>query len=300
MTLASRTHKRQTFFKYMSANTAKLVLANRSLRWSSPLLFNDPFDVPREIAFGLQPVELVQALSRRMIELIENPPENTSKLEYKIQIIVEKVKQHPEIKAEVIKSIKDSAAMHRPAGRSMDELRAWWRGFIPDFRILCLTESPNHVAMWYHYADKYQGVVIEFRCDDALDSPWLIAKPVEYPTAKPGVYTAEGWAELLTMPQELAMSTMIEASTFTKSPDWSSEREWRITSTKRPTDTGHFTDYKFNNKELASVYFGPMISIPDREALTELATRYPSAVVINASIGMSRELQFQQLPVTNH
>jgi hypothetical protein len=35
----------ERFFKYMSRQTAKIVLANRTLRWSTPALLNDPFDV---------------------------------------------------------------------------------------------------------------------------------------------------------------------------------------------------------------------------------------------------------------
>jgi hypothetical protein len=34
----------ETFFKYHTAETAKIVLFNHSRRWSSPTLFNDPFD----------------------------------------------------------------------------------------------------------------------------------------------------------------------------------------------------------------------------------------------------------------
>lgn len=32
-------------FKYVTADTAKLILENGKLRWSSPFMFNDPFDV---------------------------------------------------------------------------------------------------------------------------------------------------------------------------------------------------------------------------------------------------------------
>jgi hypothetical protein len=32
-------------FKYVTAKTGKLILENRSLRWSTPALLNDPFDV---------------------------------------------------------------------------------------------------------------------------------------------------------------------------------------------------------------------------------------------------------------
>jgi hypothetical protein len=32
------------FFKYVTANTARTILENSTLRWSSPAMFNDPFD----------------------------------------------------------------------------------------------------------------------------------------------------------------------------------------------------------------------------------------------------------------
>jgi len=39
------------FFKYNTASVAKIVLATGRVRWSSPLLFNDPFDC----YFSLEP-----------------------------------------------------------------------------------------------------------------------------------------------------------------------------------------------------------------------------------------------------
>lgn len=242
----------------------------------------------------MTPVDIVEALSRRMADLIENPPDDTSQLEPKVRLIVDTVKRGipPEVRAELIEGLKETADSLRPTSESIDALRAMWRTFIPDFRILCLTESPAHVAMWYHYADQYRGVVLEFRSDDELDSPWLLARPVAYPNGKPAVYTAEGWATLLTMPHEVALRAIIDVSTFTKSEDWSYEKEWRVTSFKRSTDTGPFTDYKFHERELAAVYLGPMISASDREALTAVAAMYPAAVVWDVAIGMSRELEF--------
>jgi hypothetical protein len=66
----NRTHDRQKFYKYVSAATAKEVLATRTLRWSSPMLFNDAFDVPRELSFGVTPDQIVAALAQRMADLI--------------------------------------------------------------------------------------------------------------------------------------------------------------------------------------------------------------------------------------
>ena len=45
MALPSWSHDRKCFYKYMTADVAKLVLQNNTLRWALQKLFNDPFDV---------------------------------------------------------------------------------------------------------------------------------------------------------------------------------------------------------------------------------------------------------------
>jgi hypothetical protein len=248
------------------------------------------------MSFGITPEDIMHALSLRMTELIESLPNDTSDLKPELRLIVETVKKGiPEnLKKDLIEGINDVANEHRPRSDSLDELRTMWRAFIPDFRILCLAESPAHAAMWSHYADQYSGAVLEFRCVDGLDSAWLTAKPVRYPKSKPEVYTADGWAKILTMPNEKAIRTIIDISTFTKSQDWSYEKEWRITSFKRPNDIGHFTDYKFHPDELAAAYLGPMASTSDREILIKLAKNYPNVVVCDVVIGLDREFQFEK------
>lgn len=290
----NRTHERETFCKYMSTSTAQAVLRHGTLRWSSPTLFNDPFDVPRELSFGISPEEIVRALARRMTALIVEPPEDTSDLEPKVRLIVETVKRgvSTELRAELLAGLDESAETHRPTGESMEALRQMWRSWLPDFRILCLTESPAHAAMWYHYADKYCGVVIELRCDDALDSAWLAARPVTYPPQKPAVYTADGWAELLTSSHGIALNRLLDTATYTKAPDWSYEHEWRITSFKRPSDTGPFTDYRFSPPELSTIYFGPNVSPEDRATISALSRHYTDVRLVNVSIGMNREFAF--------
>jgi hypothetical protein len=290
----NRTHNRESFFKYMTVAAATNVLGSGTLRWSSPVLFNDPFDVPRELSFGITPEDIVRALARRMADLIEHPPEDTSNLEPKVRLIIDTIKKGitTKLKAQLLDGLSDSAETLRPTGQSMEEMREMWRVLLPQFRILCLTESPAHAAMWYHYADKYRGVVLELRCNDETDSAWRIAKPVEYSVSKPAVYTANGWAELLTMRRERAIEKLLDIATYTKASDWSYEKEWRITSFSRPSETGLFTDYRINPQELACIYLGPEISETDRKTIVALAAAYPSVIVRNVSIGMSREFHF--------
>lgn len=222
----TRLHDRQSFFKYMSANTARIVLTNRSLRWSSPILFNDPFDVPRELSFGIEPDEVVRASAQKIAQLIEGPPEDTSQFGYKLSLVVDAAKRgiSEGLKAELLSGLEQVVASHHPTGESMNELRELWRTWLPNHRILCLTESPAHAAMWYHYANKYNGVVLEFKCIDELDSAWLAARPVTYPATKPAIYTASGWAELLCLKQDVAFKAMFDAATYTKSPAGATSR----------------------------------------------------------------------------
>lgn len=290
-------HSKTSFFKYMTARTASLVLSNQILRWSSPLIFNDPFDVPRELLPNVSPQELVSAVARQHLKLIEQPPEDTSHLTLRLQELVEIVKNGLEdsSREEIVKNLKGNIEASDATDASLVALRTIWSEYLPDLRILCLTDSPSHMAMWYHYADSYSGAVFEFACDETLDSAWIEAKPVAYPDRKPGVYTQDGWAELLTLRNEFAVNKMLHTSVFTKSPDWSYEQEWRVVTVKRPTDIGHFTDYSFDPRELVTVFLGPRISDNDKIKLVEMASLYPHTKIVEVSLGMSRELEFKEI-----
>ena len=70
----SRRHGRKTFFKYMPLKTAEIVLSTQKLRWSSPLNFNDPFDVPRKLFPDASPNAIREHMARDMLQIISNPP----------------------------------------------------------------------------------------------------------------------------------------------------------------------------------------------------------------------------------
>lgn len=232
-----------------------------------------------------------------MQKLIENPPDNTTGFQLKLRLILDSIKtgSSAELKADLLSSINEVTAVYSPSGESMEALRALWRAWLPDYRILCLTECPAHAAMWYHYADEYRGVVLEFRCIDEYDSAWLVARPVRYPQSVPIIYTADGWAELLCMEHDTAVQALLEAATYTKSPDWSYEAEWRIVSFKRAGENGRCSDYKFSRQELAAIYFGPMISAEERMSLRVAASVYPSVRLLDVGIGTSREFTFRDV-----
>lgn len=280
----------------MSASTAKVVLHSRSLRWSSPLLFNDPFDVPKEILFGITDQQIVDAYSRHIIKLLRQPPTDTSELSPKLKVIIDRVKLgiDPQLFAKIEATILEDATLATPNSGPMREFRAMWRSTVADMRILCLTESPSHIAMWYHYADKYAGIVLEFRCREQSDSPWFLARRVTYPEGKPAIYTAEGLAELLSLSVGVSVKRLLDVSAYSKSQDWSYENEWRILSFKRPTELGYYMDYPFSAEDLSTIYFGPLVQGETRAELLGLLKRFPNAKALSVSIGLSREFIFSE------
>jgi hypothetical protein len=279
----------------MTASTAHLVLMTRALRWSSPVLFNDPFDTPREIAFGVAPGDLATAFARRITSLIEDPPKDTSNLQPKLQAIVAAAKRGlpPDLKAEIREAL--SSGPLPTSSTALDELRALWRSFIPDFRMLCLTEDPASASMWHHYAGGLSGVVLELECIEHRDSAWFAARPVTYATRAADMFNADELAEIFLMHEQKARAAILDLGTFRKAPEWSYEREWRVVTSRRPWDAGHFTDYPFHPEEVAAIYLGPRIDHSGREALISAARSLPRARVVQVEIGMGQSFTFTEV-----
>ena len=293
----NRKHDRRSFFKYMTARTAQIVLQNRTLRWSSPIEFNDPFDIPRQVLFGIDAADIRKAARECLIEILNNPPNETTDLNIKVQLILEAIKKaDSDIKKKIIEEIQTMPVDSSIDPSSLNELKTIWRSFIPEFRVLCLCETHDTVSMWYHYADKYRGIVIEFECNDDLDSAWLVAEPIKYADTIPEISSAKGWAKVLLKTKEKAIETLLKVCTFSKTPDWSYEKEWRVTSFKRPHETGTVSDYKFNAKEIKSVYLGPLI---DQNNMTDilkiLNDNFSHVEVYTSKIGMNRSFIFSKI-----
>ena len=70
-------HDRRYFYKYMSAETALQILQTRTLMYSSPLLFNDPFDVQTTVDFGFTLTEYDKAFREEIFRFIQSNEEPT-------------------------------------------------------------------------------------------------------------------------------------------------------------------------------------------------------------------------------
>jgi hypothetical protein len=172
----------KSFFKYMSASTAEIVLKTRTLRWSHPDKFDDTLDVAQACDEKMDKSKQKQ-IQDAIIDLAANSPanrnkKNTNKL---FKCLASLILLFGSDKTSAISELKKGPV---DISIRIAELNERWKEIRNDFRILCLgIEKDNH-HLWNKYAEKHKGVVLELACRDESDSPWRIAEPIEYVNEK--------------------------------------------------------------------------------------------------------------------
>jgi hypothetical protein len=175
---SQRRHSRRYFYKYVTGEVAQIVLATRKLRWSSPGLFDDPFDVPINLELPFAPAELQVAVTQRIADMIES---GTPLREPRLAAMQQHLEQNrrDEVIAQIVAEFRSwpTAGINLP---TLTEIQQHWERLRPDMRILCFSEAPDITPMWSHYSDSRRGAVLEFDCDDEIDSALHVAREVTY------------------------------------------------------------------------------------------------------------------------
>jgi hypothetical protein len=125
-----------------------------------------------------------------------------------------------------------------------------WRKNVVDFGVLSLTEDPDNMLMWGHYADSHRGYCLEF---DTNFTPFLIAYRVEYGKMRPSF-------RLFDLNKSRAMTRGL---TY-KAEYWEYEKEWRIVT------PGKVGAIEFPPRSLKAIIFGAGILPEDEAKLREL------------------------------
>jgi hypothetical protein len=148
--------------------------------------------------------------------------------------------------------------------------------------ILSLTERPDHPLMWSHYAENHSGIVLEFDESHAFFRSPRAGEPDDFGSLRMVKYDAErpmldplidmSWVDNLT--PENAMS-WADKLFFTKSQEWSYEKEWRmIKGLKKadkviPTSNGSVYLFSVPAKCILSVIMGQRMTLETRQQVIE-------------------------------
>ncbi len=245
-------------YRFFDYTGGLITLKNQKLRFKTADQFNDPYELKPESFipdFDLSSLGYTEFMSE--IRKIQDPY-----LKPLLEAAMAKVPHHeienqlrPIIDASVKKYIK--------------EAREHFDNYRRTSYINCLTHRVDDIKMWANYADKGQGISIEFEVSVERDNGFRCAKPVSYLPTVPKLYSS--LSNLFMQAGALAKldgrKEIFDHFSYSKSVDWKDEEEWRIIIPDMGTDT--YCDYSFAKEDIKSVYLGYNLE-NDQEVIAEI------------------------------
>jgi hypothetical protein len=267
-------------------NTAKLILENETMRWSSPLAFNDI----EECQFVPFTKESSSSAFKEYQQILEKcvdgdfPPEYESYSDVTKMIVM------------LLQSAKGRSTMPNLAAlmqRSFSNLDQQFREYVNEalarcFRVMCLTTQHDNALMWAHYADQHRGCVLEFEEIFKSEPRGLRHGFVQY---HENLETnSDPLGILLFGETKEATDLMIKDVVFSKRTSWSYEKEYRflfnesfgeiraelnLATNQRAITTKYqpetlFTDVEFFPKSIKSIGFGARAERNEIERLSKM------------------------------
>lgn len=252
---------KRPFYKYASPETALAILRHRTLRYSCPLTFNDPFDVQAGLHFDFDLETLHEKVLDRIHELAaapEPPRVDESNPWGKMVLLARQyLPTHGFPRDHWIAVTRPSFdKMVRVIHDTQQRYREHWRTVeLPGTRVFCVSESRDNLLMWSHYAREHTGAVFELWSLPEIDNPLSVARPVEYVDEPPPFFTESEWIDELTGARPIDPHTLYRRYAYLKSKHWSYEQEWRVWY-PLASHVDQYDDVPLQKSEFAAIYLG--------------------------------------------
>lgn len=237
-------------YKYVTAERID-VLEGKHIRFTQPKYLNDPFDLQPKLE-RLLPEDALEEIAQEassnlsvhktLKSKVDKPlqaaidqasPEQRVKLEEFQEEVEEMFQQTPEQKIEERNLQKTYKSFVLPIIKEQTEeyARKFPSPFTKDAGVLSLTEKPDNLLMWAHYADSHRGFVVEFDgSHNFFDFP---NKPGE-PAIQKVVYRERKSIKHFS---DLRSNEDVWINLFiTKSKIWEYEQEWRLVKSLNDAD----------------------------------------------------------------
>lgn len=255
------------FYKYVSAEIAAIIITEGTLKFTSPVNFNDPFDY-----FPTVPTEGFHKFAKRLNQ-------------------------------EIGGGVKRYKTNHRESSKHLQSLRSgeFRNAYTQNMSISCFSKSPFILPMWAHYAENHEGCVIEFEFDSdsslveeyfSLEmnqlSQILIPFDVIYSIARPPLYDKNG---------QTNTSTTGFNACLTKAKEWEYEEEMRVV-TKQPEGI-----YHFERTQMTGLFFGMKMSKDDKSSLSRIidgSNNYTGTRIRKHDVSMAYDkFELSRIPFRN-
>ena len=291
-------HDRDVFYKYLSPTAAQGVLETNSFRWSSPIEFNDPFDIGFDLHVDYDPSTIVQEIVDAQWAVYQGiePTSSATPLGWILNELRTKKPSitRPQFDQRLLPRAQETISK---LGDKLPELHSQIKHLLQSLKVFCLAERPDNILMWSHYCLNHSGLVLEVRCLATLDSMWGGAMPINYSDCMPRLLNRVELVEYLAGKFPLEDKLHLDKIVMCKALDWSYEKEWRILHFGMSPHQS-FTELPFAVYEISGIYFGCRSSAEFRGRISELRTQKYSHANLFQAKKAEREfrIEFEKLP----
>jgi hypothetical protein len=276
------------FYKYSSPDGAVATLESGSARYSTPLLFNDPFDVQAGLHFDFDLAQLHRSVVDRIGELAEQRDKPQVDSQDVWGMVVLEAWRHfcthgfdrerwmdltASSFASLLEVIRETQA---------DYQKHWHEIQLPQMRVFCVSEERDSLLMWAHYAKDHTGAVLELWSLPEEDNPLSVAVPVNYVERPIAFYSLKEFVDDMVGVQKLDIRSLYRRYACTKSVHWAYEKEWRVWYPLSKTQKYDFSPIRPN--ELKAIYLGCRSEKSFRDKVQRLvAEKFPKTRILIAS-----------------
>lgn len=265
------------FFKYVTAEVAKLILQNRTVRFTKPTALNDVFDMQPDFAIPLLKAEMIKEIGEYQWKIYNGYRNDVGDNPFgkKLQNL-RKIKPNISRKMFMEKLESETRDGYLRGIQARPQIEKQIQSQLNGSKIFCMTTSPLIRQMWSHYSDKYCGVVLRFRSIPAFDSFLGSAKKIHYVEKMPLIITNEDLVKLFSGLALENYEEQIDHIIYTKHLVWIDEDEWRVILPNSENPKEQYEDKHFHENELDGVFFGLKTPEKEKETIVNLAKNYPN------------------------
>jgi len=295
--------------KFCTTDTAVTILSSRTLRWSSPHLFGDPFELDHRTSLSFDPQMLLREVISQTIAMIFSPtaPQGNSALVNGIRRWRADERFATPGEAESNTALIELLSKRVDlCQKDIEKLMADWRYFTRHLRICCFSEKPHNANSWQRYADNHRGAVIRFNarkvCQQLPDDHE--AQRVTYRNQRPEITTLKEQLSAAIHQPATDLQAHFAEKLLSKSIVARNEQEWRYfyqaasePSSKSNNDEDWFDDRPFESEAVTGIYLGAFMPVEDKKRLLELRNLYyPDVRIFQAHAAYDKyEIEFKRL-----
>lgn len=292
-------------FKYLTADAAREILCEGTLRWVSPALNDDPWFIGYDVDLGFDHTDINKAMLKTAVSMIfdrEIPSGNRDHPLYKA-ICRWRAEERFHNETEAWDALAELLApTPETLQQKLEKLTFAWQERVANSRMVSFSDNPKVLQSWHVQADNFRGVVLRFEATGNLE----IAQPVHYSNQRVHLTTIQEQVHDLVGIERANVEAKFEAKLLTHSKLFSHEREWRCIQLfqEEDLDCGEeledwYMDAAFAPETLKAVYFGFAMPEYEMKELAALITAsYPNTVLYQArKLDELYEIEFDKISI---